>query len=222
MKVIGYIHICQKGNWMKSFDMIWNAITKYGLYDKSEEIRCGIVNDDGILMEDERLKDKKIKIVHVGKSEEYERATLHDMAKQSDNEDVLYYYLHTKGLKYWGTYREKNVERWIDMMLYFNIEHWNKCYDTLLTNKWDVYGVDYWDGNNHKEIDAESFDGNFWWATSSYIRRLDKTIGPRYGDTEHWIMTKDDVRIFSVFQSPLVGWAYKYHFLLDEGFKIYF
>lgn len=51
MKIIGYFHVCQKGDWKRSFDMIYNYLKNYGLYDETCEIRLGIVNDVGSVIE---------------------------------------------------------------------------------------------------------------------------------------------------------------------------
>ncbi len=53
-KIIGYIHICQKGEWKRSFDIIFNSLQNSGLYDETSEIRCGILSDTGMIDYDER------------------------------------------------------------------------------------------------------------------------------------------------------------------------
>ena len=84
MKIIGYIHICQKGDWKRSFTMLIDCIKKSGLYEKTKRIRLGILNDDGIYKNNDLiLEDPKFKIVYVGKSQEYERPTLLHMRKMA-------------------------------------------------------------------------------------------------------------------------------------------
>ena len=94
MTIIGYIHICQKENWKRSFDILIDAIKKSGLYQNITEIRCGIVNDVGSLIDDERFHDPKIKIIYINTSEKYERPTLLHMRMQSeiDPVDTKYFY----------------------------------------------------------------------------------------------------------------------------------
>ena len=41
--IIGYIHICQKGDWKRSFNILIDSIKKSKLYDNTDEIRIGIV-----------------------------------------------------------------------------------------------------------------------------------------------------------------------------------
>jgi len=62
MKIIGYFHICQKGDWERSFDIIFNYLKNYGLYHITSQIRLGIINDMGNIIENYRLQDTKFKM----------------------------------------------------------------------------------------------------------------------------------------------------------------
>jgi hypothetical protein len=74
--IIGYFHICQKGDWKRSFHMIMDKIRESGLYNAATEIRCGVLSQDKSAFDDEELIDPKLKIVYVGNLSEYERPTL--------------------------------------------------------------------------------------------------------------------------------------------------
>ena len=126
-KIIGYFHICQKGEWKRSFDMIFNCIQNFGLYDAVEEIRIGVISDSGLLIPDDRFNDAKIKIIYIGKSNQYERPTLLHMKDSSlkDGLECKYFYLHTKGLRHFGTDKENYVIDWIHLMLYVLIYYLN-------------------------------------------------------------------------------------------------
>jgi len=219
MDIIGYIHICQKGKWQKSFDMIWDSLIKYGLYDKTKEIRCGIVNDDGILIDDVRLNNPKIKIVKIGKSEEYERATLHHMSESSNNENVLYYYLHTKGIRHFDTDTEPYIVNWIEMMLYFNIQHWKYAYTILYNKSYDAYGCDFTNIPTHPH--ERCYSGNFWWAKSSHIQKLvypiPYTINNKYyyNAPEHWVCSIFR-KNYSIFQSGYEDYGKHYSNIIPE------
>jgi len=178
--IIGYIHICQKEGWKRSFDMLMERIKKHGLYEKTREIRCGVLSDGGEFVDDERFSDEKIHIVYKGRSEEYERPTLLHIKKQSeiDPPDTLYYYLHTKGLKHFGTSREQGVLDWINMMLYWNIERWEKAIEILSQDFYWTYGC------NHSGV---HYVGNFWWAKAHHIKtRLSSYIPEYYTAPEDW------------------------------------
>lgn len=123
-KIIGYFHICQIGEWKRSFDMIFNFVKNYGLYDATTEIRLGVLSENSIISHDYRLHNSKFKIIFVGTPDLYERPTLLHMRNScdSDGHDTLYWYLHTKGLRHFGTNRESYVIDWIKLMLYWNIQ----------------------------------------------------------------------------------------------------
>jgi len=59
MKIIGYIHVCQKGEWERSYDLLMESVRSSGLYEEADEIRIGVVNKKGILIPNERFKDRK-------------------------------------------------------------------------------------------------------------------------------------------------------------------
>ena len=195
-KIIGYFHICQLGEWKRSFDMIFNCIQNSGLYEVTHEIRCGILTDSGIISYDDRFKDPKIKIIYTGKSEEYERPTLLHMKAFSelDGSDTKYWYLHTKGLRHFGTPKESYVIDWIKLMLYWIIIKWKLAISKL--EEYDTYGCN--------ELDRKIYSGNFWWANATHINKLPKTIMDHYTGPEEWILIKSD-RMLNIFSSGIQG-----------------
>ena len=48
-------------------------------------------------------------------------------------------------------------------MEYFNLERWEECVATL--KEYETCGVELQSEDSH-------YSGNFWWATSDYIKRL--------------------------------------------------
>lgn len=195
MQIIGYIHVCQKGQWQRSFRLLMDSIRSFGLYEATTCIRIGVLNDTCSLLPDPLLEDPKFKIIHVGKSDEYERPTLRHMrtAAEFDPVDTRYYYLHTKGLQHFDTPLEYNVLDWIHLMLYWNIEKWTLAVKALET--YDTYGCE--NVENH-------YSGNFWWATRNHILTLPTYIGERYTDPELWIQTVRN-KIYSVYNSGYPG-----------------
>jgi hypothetical protein len=179
--------------------MLISSLKKYGLYEKSKEIRCGVINDSGCIIDDDRFHDEKIKIVYVGFSHEYERPTLLHMRYQSENDHdkTLYYYLHTKGIRHFGNYNENFIIDWINLMLYWNIEKWNIAIDKLIN--YDTYGCNYYNENMHKH-----YSGNFWWAKSTYIKKLPTFIPNDYNAPENWLLLETN-NMCSIFNSGLQG-----------------
>jgi len=199
-EIIGYIHVCQKGQWEISFDMIMNSVKSSGLYEVCKEIRLGICNDYGFIIPDKRFNDPKIKIVSYGESKKYERVTLHHMREQSEQESVQYWYAHTKGIRFFDSpnnHEKTCVIDWIKLMIKWNFLQWNLATNALMKN--DAYGCEL----SHYPL--SHFSGNFWWANACYIRTLPKIIGPDYCDPEFWLLNRKDNLVYNVYSSGVDG-----------------
>ena len=208
--IIGYIHICQKEGWKKSFKMLIDSILECGLYEKTSIIRLGIVNDLGIVQNDFLLNDSKFNIVYIGKSEEYERPTLLHMRKmaEEDDENTIYYYLHTKGLQHFGKENEQNIIDWINLMLYWNIEKWKLAVEKL--DEHDTYGCN--DVGYH-------YSGNFWWAKREHIIKLPNVIAEYYTAPEDWIQIVQEKK-YCVYNSGYQGMGhYSFRFPRENYVK---
>jgi len=195
-KIIGYFHICQIGEWKRSFDLIFNRIKNYGLYDNTTEIRLGVLSDTGAIIDDYRLHDHKFKIIFIGRPELYERPTLLHMRNScnDDGHDTLYWYIHTKGLRHFGTHRESFVIDWIKLMLYWNIQKWKYAVDILNTH--GTYGINL--------LGMVFYSGNFWWATGHHIMHLPTHIEDYYTAPEDWILRRKE-GVFQAFSSGIQG-----------------
>lgn len=209
-KIIGYFHICQKGDWKKSFDMIFNYVKNYGLYDATSEIRLGIVSDDGNTIEDYRLHNSKFKRIFEGNSSLYERPTLLHMRNscESDGHDTVYWYLHTKGLRHFGTPKESYVIDWIKLMLYWNIQKWSYALDIL--NSHNTYGINI--------LGMVFYSGNFWWAKAEHVSHLPTHIEDYYTAPEDWILRKKD-GVFEAFSSGIQGEGHYNMNYPDQNYK---
>jgi hypothetical protein len=83
--------------------MLIDSIKKSKLYDNTNEIRIGVVNESGKLIKDEILNDPKFEIVYIGKDKEYEKYRKYTNI-YSDTYDCLNLYV-----LYW--YGSKNKEK---------------------------------------------------------------------------------------------------------------
>jgi len=181
--IVGYIHVCQKEGWKRSFDILMDSIKISKLYDNVDEIRIYVVNNESGLIDDDRFNDNKFKVIYLGKSDQYERPTLLHLRNASftDPENTKYFYLHTKGLRQFNTKNEKVTLDWINNMLDCNIINWKNAVSKLDT--FDTFGCNYNDLH---------YSGNFWWATNSHIRQLPDSIPDDYIAPENWVLLKND------------------------------
>jgi hypothetical protein len=183
MKIRGVIHICQKDGWKKSFEILVKSLYSSGLLEATERIDLCVVSDTEM---DTSVFLPKSTYHFMGPSELYERPSLLHLRSLSeqDTEDVYYWYLHTKGLRWFGTKYETNILDWIDIMLYWNVVLWKKAVFTL-KHGYDTYGAN---AVINSSMYANHYSGNFWWSKSSYLKKLPLTIGPNYNDPEYWIL----------------------------------
>jgi hypothetical protein len=174
-----FYHIYQVNNWKEIYKEQMSLIINSGLYDKTEFINIGI-NGNMILQNN----DNKI-ICNINPNPEKEESDtlkrLKDFAEKNDDYKILY--IHTKGV----TINSDPVNDWRKYMNYYNIERW-KYMLTLLDN-YDTVGCNYKEESNYGPY--PHFSGNFWWARSEYIKKLDnKFLDSNFRfDREFWIGT---------------------------------
>lgn len=204
MHIIVYIHICQIGEWKRSYQMIMDSIQQSGLHNTAHEIRCGVLTDITI---DRRFaeNDPKIHIIYEGRPAEYERPTLLHMRRsaESDPHDTQYLYCHTKGIRWFDTPQEPYIVDWIKFMIYWNIERWINATDIL--GKFDTYGCEYHDFSQL----PRHYSGNFFWTTTYHLKTLTDFIGPEYNDPEFWLCSNGLLggkpNVYNAFSSGLLG-----------------
>lgn len=144
-----------------------------------------------------------------------ENYTYRKIFDDCNKEFIRVCYIHTKGItssmkmspETMSQY--KNYYYWRQYLNWGVIEKWKACVSALQT--YDVSGVNYY------TVPAKHFSGNFWWANSSYIKRLPnpatidwwrkiqketsdqwlKTTSDRFRD-EQWLCSLDDVKVYEV------------------------
>lgn len=161
MKIFGFIHIGTFSNeyWIKILDEQKYLIRKYGLYTITEDISLSAVGVRSEWVND----DEKFKVVHRNEDiTKFEFPTLQILHKKCLEEDCLVWYIHTKGSSKPGYQRGM---RWRRYMQYYCIALHDLCIESL--KEYDTCGANW---NETRKI----YEGNFWWARSSYIKTLDK------------------------------------------------
>lgn len=122
-----------------------------------------------------------IEIIEISEDEsQYEAFTLKHLFdfcnKNKEYEYVMYF--HTKGIRHFSQTRDlsviKNVNSWRRFLEYGTITKWRDCVTMLQSH--DVAGINF---HMHPR---EHFQGNFWWATSKYVRSLEHPLSKSFAD----------------------------------------
>jgi hypothetical protein len=114
--------------------------------------------------------------------EGWEQLTLqaiHDDVQKSQDEYAVVY-AHTKGA---ADGSDTNMA-WRRSMTRKVIYEWEECLALLARH--DAVGC-HWVDNQHYPSDPPFFGGNFWWATSSYLRRLPAPASEDRWQAETWM-----------------------------------
>lgn len=106
---------------------------------------------------------------------------MNSLAKYFENNNIKcnILYLHTKGT----TNGSKNVNDWVNLMLYFLVEKWKYCIKLL--EIYDTVGV------NLNMTPVRHYSGNFWWTTSSYLAKKTLIKSNVRHDCEFYILNND-------------------------------
>ena len=196
-----YYHICALGNWKEIVEYQFEVIVKSGLLAACNHIFIGFLGDNVSDINFLSNRSSKIKVFAFSNYKEHcERLTLNAMRENviREKENKKIFYLHSKGV----TREIDEVKLWTDIMMYFLVEKFETC--VKLLNIGDTVGVNAInDGNLHHKIDNENhclcYSGNFWWTTSSHIRKLPKipetpkNMIPNnfFWLNERWLMCKE-------------------------------
>lgn len=174
-------------NWKNILNEQLYKLKKSGLYTNVNKIFLYCFGDDrefedlNIIVNDFDINNK----IEIKKHSDnfYEYHTLQDLWNFcNNNEESHILYFHLKGV--WSRYNiqtgqddeydptkpTKNIDaltEWRNCMEYFNIERWYNAVDKL-NEGYEVVGALY-----NYNPDCPLFTGNFWWANSNYIKKLE-------------------------------------------------
>jgi hypothetical protein len=154
-----YFHIATIGKYQEIFDEIYSEIIQSGLIDKVNLLNLSVVGGGELTVQPHsKIKIHKHLYVETG---EFFTLNLIKTFSDSIDENCKILYVHTKGVT---TPDNPCIDDWRQYMTYFNVNQYQKCFDTL--EEYDSCGVDL---VNEPTI---HYSGNFWWANSSYIKKL--------------------------------------------------
>ena len=180
MRLGHYYHIYADGPWEALVEEHWDKLRDSGLLFMLEFFRIGVVGS-----EENRAKVRELlpmlEIVAEA-SEGWEQVTLEKLLEGSQTFDGAILYAHTKGA--WSD--SDLAHTWRVSMTYDTVTRWRECVEALHTV--DAAGP-YWlqsqepEHREHKHF----FAGNFWWARTDYLRRLDPPKNEHRFQAEGWV-----------------------------------
>jgi len=154
-----YFHIAAVGKYQEIFDEIYYQIINSKLIDNVDTVNLCVVGESNLFVK----PNEKIKIHENPCVEEGEFFTLNLIKSFSESVDENHkiLYVHTKGVT---TPNNPCIDDWRHYMTYFNVNQYENCLEIL--DEYDSCGVDLVDDP------TVHYSGNFWWANSSYIKKL--------------------------------------------------
>jgi len=163
-----------------------------GLYEEADKIYCGIVGQD---LNSVELPSKAEIIYKNYDPSVYEIPILNEVRRFSQNNPKCYIlYMHTKGATNKVCNGVNYQQRWSDVMQHFCVHRYKRCID-LLDKGYNTAGcllhtrLGVW--NTH-------YCGNFWWATSEYIRKrpyLPEDLSGFGISAEFWLIPKLNLNV---------------------------
>jgi hypothetical protein len=201
MKYYGFVHVYQVNNWKEIISNQIALMEASGLLELIDRVYIGFVlPSSATYLEDTKIEgicslSNKIEVLYqIPYPELYEFLTLSFLQKMSNrmHANAKIFYIHTKGV----TKNKQCMKDWRSMLEYFVIERWMNCLNGLESN--DVAGINWHLGEGYMGATKKKcggvevtphFSGNFWWANTSYIKKL-PSIYPGIGNKymcEFWI-----------------------------------
>jgi len=179
-RIVGFWHIGAVGDWSRIAAEQYARLKESGLYDASHKIVVGFIGGRG--REDELTiplrEDAKFDLFTTADVRDYEFPTLARVwrAAQEAPQPIFCFYMHTKGASLVATPHQRAADAWRRYMEHFVVENWQDCAAAL--NTYETCGVEL-------QCEESHYSGNFWWATSEYLRRLPDA-------EQYWRQHKDD------------------------------
>ena len=152
------------------FDRLMERIVGSPLVDCLDAAHVNIVGTGSL---DVTAVEPQLNIVvhRNGEPDDFEFGTLelvHDFTRQRRGENVLY--IHSKGVsKSDPTDFEAGV-RWADLMATRLVGRFQECLDFLQCG-YDTVGMDWANSYEGRPVPLH-YSGNFWWASTDYLRQL--------------------------------------------------
>lgn len=171
--------------------------------------------------------------IYKGNLIEFETTSINKVRRVSEefpNSKLLY--LNTRGVSYTGDKRYF-VDRWSELLEYFNITHFYKCLEALKTH--DTCSAILY------SAPLPHYSGNMWWANTNYLKTLpyltketsqrtkftttpltldEQIFGIARHDSEFWLLQQEGVNGLSLF-NPRQGMCLYTEEVSREEYQIF-
>lgn len=145
---------------------------RYGLLDAAEHFVVGINGgNESKPVADLVIPPKATRVMH-GLESRNENLTLIELEKfVIEHPGWLILYFHAKGsTRATDSQYDQYIARWRNCMMTHTVLGWRKCIDALRKG-FEAAGA-HWMLGAGPDRNQNLFAGNFWWATSNYLRTL--------------------------------------------------
>jgi GR25 family glycosyltransferase involved in LPS biosynthesis len=209
---ICFIHSCSINFNTYKLDYLINYISDNGILDKLDLLIINNIGTESPYDKYNPINFNKIKIINYSNDIHlYELCTIKLLHKFSNiinniNKNIKVLYLHTKGIT---CHDNKCVNDWINLMLYFLVNQHDNCIKLL--DNYDSIGVNYIGSNeNINNIVKPHWSGNFWWATTSWIKNLNVDNLIARHDAEWFILSLKNVKKYELYNSNINHYLSEY------------
>lgn len=179
VRLTHFYHVYADGDWRVPARDHFAALEASNLTDNLDSVRLGIV---GCESNREQVKNNLPGVVVCESDTGWEQVTLNKVREFAQSDDGAILYAHTKG----AVARSELSSRWRVSMIHDTVTRWRECVEALGTV--DAVGS-YWLKSSEPEHSDHGFffAGNFWWAQSSYLRKLDPVRNENRFQAEGWV-----------------------------------
>lgn len=214
-------HICCLNDWKEIFSEQLSRLQKSNIFDQTSSFDISVLYKTQEDLDFIAKKIKNIDIANIKFSSTdlklYEYPALNILYSIAEQEDCNILYFHGKGVScdkshtHHSSSLKDATNDWRHFLEYFVIDNFDKCL-TQLSNGYDACGAEL------KTIPFLHFKGNFWWASSSYLKKLDKPPEktPNRFFAEKWL-GKSNGNFFNFYSCKEVG----YFSRISEDYKIF-
>jgi hypothetical protein len=174
-----FYHLYVDGHYEQPLEEHMSAMESSGLLYELEDFYVGLVGSP----ENRATAKKLVPGVVIAEADAgWEQVTLSALHHYSKENDRFVFYAHTKG----ACSNDDFAKRWRSAMTNATVTKWRECIEAL--ESVDCSGP-YWILSDEPEHEEHNmfFAGNFWWATTDYLRRLPSLRYDNRFRAEGWI-----------------------------------